>query len=73
MTVKITNYGGIITELHVPDRDGRLADVTHGFDSVAPHSAAPQPNFVPVSSSVSRSTHNSGVSGVTCTLRTSSC
>jgi aldose 1-epimerase len=37
MTVKITNYGGIITELHVADRDGRLADVTHGFDSVAPY------------------------------------
>ncbi|WP_228893218.1 aldose epimerase family protein [Pseudoduganella aquatica] len=36
-TVKITNYGGIITELHVADRDGRLADVTHGFDSVAPY------------------------------------
>ncbi|SFU83527.1 aldose epimerase family protein [Pseudoduganella namucuonensis] len=37
MTVKITNYGGIVTELHVPDRDGRLADVTHGFDSVEPY------------------------------------
>lgn len=37
MTVKVTNYGGIITELHVPDRDGKLADVTHGFDSVTPY------------------------------------
>jgi len=34
MTVKITNYGGIITELHVPDRDGKLADVVLGFDKV---------------------------------------
>ncbi|MGO4377210.1 aldose epimerase family protein [Pseudoduganella sp. RAF53_2] len=31
MTVKITNYGGIITELHVPDKHGRLADVTTGY------------------------------------------
>ena len=37
MTVKVTNYGGIITQLHVPDRDGKLADVTHGFDSVTPY------------------------------------
>jgi aldose 1-epimerase len=37
MKVKITNYGGIVTELHVPDRDGRLADVTHGFESVTPY------------------------------------
>ncbi|MBY0239628.1 MAG: galactose mutarotase [Burkholderiaceae bacterium] len=37
MTVKVTNYGGIITQLHVPDRDGKLADITHGFDSVTPY------------------------------------
>ncbi|CAN7270544.1 galactose mutarotase [Pseudoduganella sp. LjRoot289] len=37
ITAKITNYGGIVTELHVPDREGRLADVTHGFDSVLPY------------------------------------
>lgn len=37
ITASITNYGGILTELHVPDRDGRLADVTHGFDSVEPY------------------------------------
>ncbi len=37
MMVKVTNYGGIITELHVPDREGKLADVTHGFDSVTPY------------------------------------
>ena len=29
---KIINYGGIITELHVPDKNGRLADVVLGFD-----------------------------------------
>jgi len=31
-TARITNYGCIVTELHVPDRDGNLADVVLGFD-----------------------------------------
>jgi aldose 1-epimerase len=31
---KVTNYGGIITELWVPDRDGKLADVVLGFDNI---------------------------------------
>src|SRR5882672_3377107 len=34
----------------------------------APHSPAPQPNFVPVSSSVSRRTQSKGVSGETLTF-----
>ncbi|MFL5340461.1 MAG: aldose epimerase family protein [Gemmataceae bacterium] len=34
MTAKIINYGGIITELHVPDKDGKLADVVLGFDDL---------------------------------------
>ena len=33
----------------------------------APHSAIPQPNFVPVNPRFSRRTHNSGVSGLTST------
>jgi aldose 1-epimerase len=32
--LKVTTYGAIITELHTPDRDGKLADIVHGFDSV---------------------------------------
>src|SRR5437867_2911500 len=28
----ITNYGGIVTALHVPDRDGKDADIVLGFD-----------------------------------------
>jgi aldose 1-epimerase len=32
--VKIITYGGIITELHVPDRDGKLDDVVLGFDDL---------------------------------------
>lgn len=34
ITVKITDFGGIITEIHAPDRNGKLADVTLGFDSI---------------------------------------
>ncbi|MFB3852922.1 MAG: aldose epimerase family protein [Vicinamibacterales bacterium] len=34
MVVRITNYGGIVTELHVPDRGGRLGDVVLGFDNL---------------------------------------
>jgi aldose 1-epimerase len=37
MVVKITDFGGIITEIHVPDRDGMLADVALGFDTLAPY------------------------------------
>jgi aldose 1-epimerase len=31
---KITNYGAIVTELHVPDRNGKMGDVVLGFDNV---------------------------------------
>lgn len=34
MTVKITNYGGIITEIHAPDRDGKFDDVVLGYESL---------------------------------------
>ncbi len=34
MTVKVTNYGGIITSILVPDRSGKLADVALGFHRV---------------------------------------
>lgn len=32
LKAKITNYGAILTELHTPDRQGQMADVTLGFD-----------------------------------------
>lgn len=35
LTAKITNYGTIITELHVPDRRGLLGDIVLGFDNLA--------------------------------------
>ncbi len=31
--VRIINYGGIVTALKVPDRDGKLADVVLGYDT----------------------------------------
>ncbi|HEY1380181.1 MAG TPA: aldose epimerase family protein [Gemmataceae bacterium] len=34
MVVKITNYGGIVTEIHVPDKAGKMADVALGFDKL---------------------------------------
>jgi aldose 1-epimerase len=34
MEVKITNYGGIIQSIRVPDRSGRMANVTLGFDNL---------------------------------------
>jgi aldose 1-epimerase len=30
----ITNYGGIVTRLYVPDRDGKLGDVVLGYDNL---------------------------------------
>ncbi len=32
--VKITNYGGIITSLLVPDKTGRMGDIVLGYDTV---------------------------------------
>ena len=34
LKARITNYGGIIVSLHVPDREGVLADVVLGYDSL---------------------------------------
>jgi aldose 1-epimerase len=37
MSAKITTWGGIVTELHTPDRGGNLADVVLGFDRLDPY------------------------------------
>jgi aldose 1-epimerase len=37
MRVRILDFGGIITEIHVPDRDGKFADVALGFDTLEPY------------------------------------
>jgi len=34
LVAKITNYGGIITELWIPDRDGKLGDIVLGYDNI---------------------------------------
>jgi len=33
-SIQLTNYGGIITSIKVPDRDGKLDDVVLGFDNL---------------------------------------
>jgi aldose 1-epimerase len=38
-TVKITEYGGIVTSLSVPDKTGRMDDVVLGFDTLEPYLA----------------------------------
>ena len=39
MVVTITDFGGIITSLTVPDRDGKMANVVLGFDTLDPYLA----------------------------------
>ena len=39
MEVKITNYGGTITSIKVPDRQKKFDDVVLGFDSLAGYTA----------------------------------
>ncbi len=34
MSVKITNYGGIITAINVPDKNGKIDNITLGFDKL---------------------------------------
>lgn len=40
MTVKITNYGAIITSIMVPDRDGKLGDVALGYNHLKSYTNA---------------------------------
>ncbi len=37
MEARIINYGGVITHLFVPDREGAMADVVLGFDALEPY------------------------------------
>lgn len=39
MTVRILDFGGIITEIHVPNRHGQFDDVALGFDTLDPYLA----------------------------------
>jgi aldose 1-epimerase len=44
LVAKITTYGTILTELHVPDRNCKMTDVVLGYDSLAPY-LKPHPYF----------------------------
>lgn len=35
LIAKVTTYGATLVELHVPDKNGQLADVVNGFDDVS--------------------------------------
>lgn len=46
MQVKITNYGAIVTSILVPDRNGKLGDITLGYDRVEDYiNAVDKPYF----------------------------
>ncbi len=49
VVMKVATYGGTITELHVPDKDGQMGDVVLGFDKLAgylsPEYEKSNPNF----------------------------
>ncbi len=36
-TAQVTNYGGIIVAIKIPDKAGKIADIVLGFDSLAPY------------------------------------
>ncbi len=39
MAVKITNFGGIVTSIVVPDREGKMEDIVLGFDKLDEYTA----------------------------------
>ncbi|QDT43857.1 Aldose 1-epimerase precursor [Gimesia alba] len=46
MTVKVTNYGAIITSITVPDRNGKMADIALGYNRVEDYiNAVDKPYF----------------------------
>jgi aldose 1-epimerase len=34
LIAQVTNYGGIIVSLYVPDRDGNMSDIVQGYDTI---------------------------------------
>ena len=45
LKAKIIDYGAILVSLEVPDRDGKLADITLGFDSLDGYAGKDNPYF----------------------------
>ncbi|MEM8872668.1 MAG: aldose epimerase family protein [Planctomycetota bacterium] len=37
VTLRVINLGGVVTEIHTPDRDGNTADVNLGYDTLPPY------------------------------------
>mgnify|MGYP001175087360 FL=1 len=44
ITAKLITYGAILSELHVPDRHGRVSNIVLGFDTLDPY-LGPNPCF----------------------------
>src|SRR5271163_687634 len=44
-SAKIITYGATLTELHVPDRNGKMGDVVLGFDNLEGYVQGPHPYF----------------------------
>ena len=45
MEVSITNYGGSLVSIMVPDRDGKMANVIQGHDCIQDCLSSPEPFF----------------------------
>lgn len=45
LVAKVTNFGATLTEMHVPDRAGKDADVVLGFDNVKQYEGKDNPYF----------------------------
>lgn len=45
MTVKILNYGGIVTDIMVPDKSGQTGNVVLGYDSLSGYTQTGSPYF----------------------------
>lgn len=45
MLLKLTNYGATVVQLHAPDRDGNLSDVTRGYDDLSGYLRPGNPYF----------------------------
>lgn len=45
VTAKVMEYGAILVSLEAPDKNGKIADVTHGFDSLNEWVAKNDPYF----------------------------
>jgi hypothetical protein len=62
MTAAISNFGGTLVSLKVPDRDGKIGDVVLGYDNPADYESAP-----PSAATVTASRTASSLWTVSCT------